>query len=149
VSFPPTLRVREVIALVRAHYRAPAPLEELVERFGLARLAGRQTGGLSSGERRRVALALAFAGRPRAVLLDEPTTGLDVESRRAIWSHVREFSAGGGSVLLTTHSLQEAEALASRIAVIHLGRIVATGTVEDVRGDADRSLEDAFLALTR
>jgi ABC-2 type transport system ATP-binding protein len=149
VSFPPTLRVREVIALVRAHYDAPAPLDELVERFGLTRLAERQAGGLSSGERRRLALALAFAGRPRAVLLDEPTTGLDVESRRAIWSHVREFSAAGGSVLLTTHSLDEAEALASRVAVIHLGRIVATGTVEDLRGHADRSLEDAFLALTR
>jgi ABC-2 type transport system ATP-binding protein len=149
VSFPPTLRVREVIELVRAHYEAPAPLEELVERFGLARLAGRQAGGLSSGERRRLALALAFAGQPRAVLLDEPTTGLDVESRRAIWAHVREFSAGGGSVLLTTHSLEEAQALASRIAVIHLGRVVATGTVDDLRGHAERSLEDAFLALTR
>ena len=61
VSFPPTLRVREVLTLVRAHYDAPAPLDELVERFGLARLAGRQAGGLSSGERRRLALALAFA----------------------------------------------------------------------------------------
>ena len=149
VSFPPTLRVREVIALVRAHYEAPAPLEELVDRFGLARLSGRQAGGLSTGERRRLALALAFAGRPRAVLLDEPTTGLDVESRRAIWSHVLEFSAAGGSVLLTNHSLEEAEALATRIAVIHLGRVVATGSVDDIRGHADRSLEDAFLALTR
>jgi ABC-2 type transport system ATP-binding protein len=149
VSFPPTLRVREVIALVRAHYEAPAPLDELVERFGLAALSRRQAGGLSAGERRRLALALAFAGRPRAVLLDEPTTGLDVESRLAIWSHVREFSAAGGSVLLTTHSLEEAEALASRIAVIHLGRVVAAGSVNDIRGHADRSLEDAFLALTR
>jgi ABC-2 type transport system ATP-binding protein len=149
VSFPPTLRVREVIELVRAHYDEPAPLEELVERFGLGQLERRQGGGLSAGERRRLALALAFAGRPRAVLLDEPTTGLDVESRRAIWAHVREFSAGGGSVLLTTHSLAEAEELASRVAVIHRGRIVAVGTVADVRGAADRSLEDAFLALTR
>ena len=138
-----------MIALVRAHYETPAPLEELVERFGLAGLSSRQAGGLSAGERRRLALALAFSGRPRAVLLDEPTTGLDVESRRAMWSHVREFSAAGGSVLLTTHSLEEAEALASRIAVIHLGRVVAAGTVDDIRGEADRSLEDAFLALTR
>ena len=149
VSFPPTLQVREVITLVRAHYDAPAPLEELVERFGLAALVRRQAGGLSAGERRRLALALAFAGRPRAVLLDEPTTGLDVESRRAIWAHIRDFSAAGGSVLLTTHSLEEAEALASRIAVIHHGRVVAAGTVDDIRGEAERSLEDAFLALTR
>ena len=149
VSFPPTLHVREVIALVRAHHDAPAPLDDLIDRFGLARLSRRQAGGLSAGERRRLALALAFAGRPRAVLLDEPTTGLDVEARRAIWAHVRQFSAAGGSVLLTTHSLEEAEALAARIVVIHLGRVVATGTVDDIRGAADRSLEDAFLALTR
>ena len=149
VSFPPTLRVLELVDLVRAHYEHPLPAAELLERFGLDELAGRQAGGLSGGERRRLALALGFAGRPRAVLLDEPTTGLDVESRREAWAHIRAFSAAGGAVLLTTHSLEEAEALASRIAVIHLGRIVAEGTPTEIRGAAPRSLEDAFLALTR
>jgi ABC-2 type transport system ATP-binding protein len=127
-AFPPTLRVRELLGFVAAHYAPPLPRDALVERFGLGALVHRQAGGLSGGERRRVAVALAFAGAPRAVFLDEPTTGFDLEARHALWQAVREHAGGGGSVLLTTHYLAEAQALAHRVVVLHGGRVVATGT---------------------
>jgi ABC-2 type transport system ATP-binding protein len=128
--FPGTLRVRELATFAAAHFADHEPVGDHLERFGLASLAPRQVGGLSPGERRRLALALAFVGHPRLVVLDEPTTGLDVGSRRTAWDAVRAHSRRGGTVLLTTHSLEEVEALASRIAVLSQGRIVATGTSE-------------------
>jgi ABC-2 type transport system ATP-binding protein len=148
-GFPQTLRVGEVVDLVRAHYRRPAPRSELVERFGLGPIVRRQTGGLSGGERRKLAVALAFAGRPRAVFLDEPTAGLDVEARRATWREVAAFAAEGGTVVLTTHHLDEAEALAGRIVLLAGGRVVAEGSGSDLvtRAAAD-GLEDAFVELT-
>jgi ABC-2 type transport system ATP-binding protein len=133
VAFPLTLRVGELVDLVRAHYRAPAARDDLLERFGLRALTTRQAGGLSGGQRRRLAVALAFAGRPRLLFLDEPTAGLDVESRRSVWESVRAHVREGGTVLLTTHHLEEAEALATRIVVINRGRIVAGGTVSEIR----------------
>jgi ABC-2 type transport system ATP-binding protein len=94
----------------------------------------RQTGGLSGGQKRRVAVALAFAGRPRIVFLDEPTTGLDVQARRALWDGIRSFHADGGTVVLTSHYLEEIEALARRVVVIGGGRILADDAVAAVRG---------------
>jgi len=135
-SFPHTLRVREVIDLVRRHYPRPAETRELLELTGLARLADRQTGALSGGERRRLAVALAFAGRPELVFLDEASTGLDVESRHLLWAAVRRYAAGGGTILLTTHYLEEAEALASRVAVIANGALVADGPTHEIRARA-------------
>jgi ABC-2 type transport system ATP-binding protein len=133
VSYPGVLKVREVVKLVQAHYPAPAPLAEVLEGFGLDDLASRQIGGLSGGQRRRLGVALAFAGRPSLVLLDEPTTGLDVVAQRAVWNEVRAFVARGGTVLLTTHYLAEAEALASRVVVLNRGKVVADDTVDAVR----------------
>jgi ABC-2 type transport system ATP-binding protein len=133
-SFPHTLRVREVIDLVRHHYPRPAETRELLELAGLTALANRQTGGMSGGERRRLAVALAFAGRPDLVFLDEPSTGLDVESRHLLWTAIRRYAAGGGTILLTTHYLEEAEALASRIAVIANGALIADGPIQEIRG---------------
>ena len=132
-AFPPNLRVREVIDFVRAHYEAPGATGDAIEGFGLAGVAERRTGGLSGGERRRLAVALAFVGRPVLMFLDEPTVGLDVMSRREIWRQARAYVAGGGTLLLTTHYLEEAEALASRIVLIDRGRIRFSGGVEDVR----------------
>ena len=132
-AFPPNLRVREVIDFVRAHYEAPGATGDAIEGFGLAGVAERRTGGLSGGERRRLAVALAFVGRPALMFLDEPTVGLDVMSRREIWRQARAYVAGGGTLLLTTHYLEEAEALASRIVLIDRGRIRFSGGVEDVR----------------
>jgi ABC-2 type transport system ATP-binding protein len=148
-GFPQTLRVREVVDLVRAHFARPASRSELLDRFRLTEIAHRQTGGLSGGERRRLAVALAFAGDPRAVFLDEPTTGLDVESRRAVWTHVGAYAARGGTVLLTTHYLEEAERLASRIVLLAHGRIAAAGTASALAAKASAAgFEDAFLTLT-
>ena len=97
-------------------------------------VAGRRAGGLSGGQTRRLAVALAFAGQPRLVVLDEPTTGLDVEARRGLWEVLRAFVADGGTVLLTTHYLEEAQALASRVVVIAGGQVIAQGGVEDITG---------------
>ena len=135
-GFPPTLRVPEIVDLVRAHFATPVPTAELLARFGLTDCRRRQAGGLSGGERRRLSVALAFAGRPLAVFLDEPTTGLDVEARRSLWQELQTYAATGGTVLLTTHYLEEAEALADRLAVLAGGRIVAEGTPATLGGRA-------------
>ena len=132
-AFPLTLRVREIVDLVRAHYPRPLPGQALLDRFGLAELAERQAGGLSVGERRRLAVTLAFAGAPDLIVLDEATTGLDVESRYATWKAILDYARTGGTVLLTTHYLEEAEALASRIVVLDRGRVVSEGTVGEIR----------------
>jgi len=148
-GFPPTLRVREIVDLVRAHFPCPAPTDELIERFRLETIARRQAGGLSGGERRRLSVALAFAGDPAAIFLDEPTAGLDVESRRSVWSEIDRYSADGGTVLLTTHYLEEAERLAARIVLLARGRVVAEGSPTELTSQARASgLEGAFLALT-
>jgi ABC-2 type transport system ATP-binding protein len=131
--FPQTLRVTEVVQFVRGHYPHPAALAEVLERFGLATLARRQTGGLSGGERRRLAVALAFAGGAPLAVLDEPTAGLDVDARRGVWDAIRAQARRGGAVLFTTHHLDEAEALASRVVVIERGQIVADGSVAAIK----------------
>jgi ABC-2 type transport system ATP-binding protein len=135
-SYPVTLRVRELIDLVRAHYPCPLARTEALGRFGLDELANRQVGGLSGGERRRLAVALAFAGRPRLVLLDEPTAGLDLLARHAVWDAVRAHAEAGGTTLLTTHYLEEAEALATRVVLIDGGEIVTDGTVASIKAAA-------------
>lgn len=132
VGMPAQLRVIEVVDLVRAHFRDPWPAPDLLQMFDLAQIASRQIGGLSGGQLRRLAVALAFVGKPRAMFLDEPTTGLDVEARRRVWSLLADFVRDGGTVLLTTHYLEEAEALASRVVIIDRGRSVAQGTVAEI-----------------
>ncbi|MEE6261186.1 ABC transporter ATP-binding protein [Plantactinospora sonchi] len=132
-GLPPTLRVGEVVDFVAAHYPDAVPRAELLGRFGLDDLVRRQTGGLSGGQRRRLAVALAFVGRPRLVFLDEPTTGLDVTARRELWDGIRHFHAEGGTVLLSSHYLEEIEALAQRVVVLGQGRVLADDTVGAVR----------------
>jgi ABC-2 type transport system ATP-binding protein len=137
MDFPPTLRGHEILELARAHAPDQPPLGALVDAFGLVDVIGPQNGALSGGQRRRLALALAFANAPELVLLDEPTTGLDVESRRGAWEAIRAFD---GTVLLTTHHLEEAHALADRTIVLAGGAVVVDGHVES---------EDELLCLTR
>ncbi|MEU5562790.1 ABC transporter ATP-binding protein [Micromonospora musae] len=132
-GLPGTLRVGEVVDFVAAHYPDPVPRGELLDRFGLTDQVRRQTGGLSGGQRRRLAVALAFVGGPRLVLLDEPTTGLDVEARRTLWDAIRAFHADGGTVLLSSHYLEEVEALAERVVVIGHGRVLADDSVDAIR----------------
>jgi ABC-2 type transport system ATP-binding protein len=132
-GLPPTLRVHEVVDFVAGHFDRPVPTAELLEQFGLGGLGRRQTGGLSGGQKRRLGVAVAFVGRPDLVLLDEPTTGLDVEARHALWDAVRRYHQGGGTVVLTSHYLEEVEALAERVVVMDQGRVRADGTLAEVR----------------
>ena len=138
-SFPPTLRVEEVVRLVATHFRDPLDADELLERFGLLHLRRRQAGGLSAGEGRRLAVALAFVGRPQLVVLDEPTGSLDVAARRQVWSEIRAYLAAGGTMLITSHHLEEVEALAGRAVVLAAGRVVAEGTVTSIQELAGRT----------
>jgi ABC-2 type transport system ATP-binding protein len=131
--YPASLSVRELIDFVRAHYPAPSPTEPLLKDFGLDGVADRLARTLSGGLGRRLTLCLAFAGAPDAVVLDEPTAGLDVDFRRRLGALVKGFAARGGVVLMTTHQLPEAEEIASRILVLKAGTIVAEGTPDAVR----------------
>ncbi|MEV4807121.1 ABC transporter ATP-binding protein [Nonomuraea sp. NPDC049421] len=133
-GLPESLRVGEIVSFVAAHFPDSVGTTELLGRFGLDDLAKRQVGGLSGGQRRRLGVALAFVGRPRLVFLDEPTTGLDVEGRRALWDGIRAFHEDGGTVLLTSHYLEEIEALAERVVVVGEGRVLADDTMRAVRG---------------
>jgi ABC-2 type transport system ATP-binding protein len=103
---------------------------------------------LSGGQKQRLALALAFAGNPQVLLLDEPTTGLDPQNRREVQDHIRGLKADGRAVLLSTHDMDEAARLCDRVAVIARGQIVATGAPHDLIADSGASLEDVILRLT-
>lgn len=124
-GLPPTLRVREVIDFVAGHFPNPMSTGEVMDMFGLTDLALRQTGSLSGGQKRRLAVALSIVGRPSVVLLDEPTTGLDIDARRVLWDAVQAYHAGGATVVVTSHYLEEIEALAQRVVVVDRGTILA------------------------
>lgn len=132
-ALPDTLRVGELLRLVRGYYPNPRPLAELAELTGIARQLAVPYGKLSGGQQRRVQFALAICGNPQLLFLDEPTTGLDIEARESLWAVVRELTGRGCAILLTTHYLEEAEALAQHIAVLVRGRIVSEGTVDEIR----------------
>ena len=131
-ALPESLKVREVIDFVGAHFERRVPTAELAEEFGLAELLKRQTGSLSGGQKRRVSVALAFVGNPRLVLLDEPTTGLDVDARRTLWQALRRQHERGVTVVLTSHYLEEIEALAERVVVLGEGRVLADDSLDSV-----------------
>jgi ABC-2 type transport system ATP-binding protein len=130
---PETLRVREHIDLFSSYYPKPMPLAEVLAAAGLEKLCDRQFGDLSGGQRQRTLFALAICGNPDLLFLDEPTVGLDVEARRALWEEIRRLVERGKTVLLTTHYLEEADALADRIAVINQGQIIAEGTPAEIK----------------
>lgn len=132
-GIPERLEVRELLALVRSYYPQPRSVADCVALAGLDGLLERRYGRLSGGQQRRVQFALAICGRPRLLCLDEPTTGLDIEARQGLWQAIRELVADGSAVLLTTHYLEEAEALSDRVAVIDRGRRVAEGSVAQIR----------------
>ena len=130
---PETLKVREHIDLFSSYYTNPLPLGDVLAAAGLDKLSDRKFGDLSGGQRQRTLFALAICGNPDLLFLDEPTVGLDVEARRALWEEIRRLVARGKTVLLTTHSLEEADALADRIAVINQGEIIAEGTPAEIK----------------
>jgi len=132
-GLPDTALVGEIIDFVASHFPTPIARAELLERFQLGDLVRRQAGGLSGGQKRRLAVAMAFVGQPDLVFLDEPTAGLDVEGRRTLWDGIREFHRRGAAVVLTSHYLEEIEQLAERVIIIHQGRCVADDRVETLR----------------
>ncbi|HEX3966466.1 MAG TPA: ABC transporter ATP-binding protein [Edaphobacter sp.] len=128
-----TLRVREHLDLFRSYYPNPLSVAEILRIAQLQGVEDRFFGQLSGGQKQRVLFALAICGNPDLIFLDEPTVGLDIESRRALWQQVRNFSAQGKTVLLTTHYLEEADALAHRIIVINKGRLISEGTPAEIK----------------
>ena len=130
---PETLTVAEHLALFRAYYSRPPPTARLLEMAGLQELRDRRFGKLSGGQKQRVMFALALAGDPELVFLDEPTAGLDLDGRRRLWDEIRGLKAAGRTAVLTTHYLEEADALADRIVVIHHGRLIAEGSPEEIK----------------
>jgi ABC-2 type transport system ATP-binding protein len=130
---PETLRVREHIDLFSTYYPKPMSATEILAAAGLEKLSDRKFGELSGGQRQRVLFALAICGDPDLLFLDEPTVGLDVEARRLLWDEIRQLVSRGKTVLLTTHYLQEADALADRVAVINQGEIIAQGTPAEIK----------------
>lgn len=127
-AVPQTLRAAELVELFSSYYPDPLPLTETLRIAGLEGLENRPFGQLSGGQRQRVLFALSICGDPELLYLDEPTTGLDVEARRGLWQQIRSFVERGRSVVLTTHYLEEADALADRIVLLNEGRSIAEGS---------------------
>lgn len=131
--------------------------DDLLKRFGLGQAAKRRVSSYSGGMRRRLDVAMSFIGEPQVIFLDEPTTGLDPEARIEVWKTVKELAEGGTTVFLTTQYLEEAEQLADRIAILHEGRIIANGTLADLKKlfppakaeyvEKQPTLEEIFLAI--
>jgi ABC-2 type transport system ATP-binding protein len=138
VALPGVLRARELIEQAAAYYPTPYDVDSVIQRLRLGELARRPYGKLSGGQKRQVQFALAICGRPELLFLDEPTVGMDVQAREALWKVIRELLHEGCSIVLTTHYLEEAEALADRVAVMARGRLVTSGTVEEIRAHVSR-----------
>ncbi|MFS0696008.1 ABC transporter ATP-binding protein [Streptomyces nitrosporeus] len=134
-GFPSDLTVTETLRMWAGCTSGARPAGEALDLVGLGARARTRVKQLSGGERRRLDLALALLGRPEVLFLDEPTTGLDAEGRRDTWRLVRQLREDGTTVLLTTHYLEEAESLADRLAIMHQGRIVTSGTIADVTAE--------------
>src|SRR5947208_2045843 len=126
------LQVRETLTLFRSFYRRGLEPDEVIRRVSLEEKARAQVGNLSGGQRQRLAVACALVGDPDLLLLDEPTTGLDPQSRRQLWDLVRDLRAQGRTVLLTTHYMEEAERLCDRVAVVDHGRVIALGSPREL-----------------
>ena len=148
VGLTPELRVRELIDLTASYYPNPLATAQVLELTRLGPLADRPYAKLSAGQKRQVQFALAVCGRPQLLFLDEPTVGLDIEARETMWRTIRTMIAEGCSIVLTTHYLEEAEALADRVAVLAGGRLVACGTVDEIRSVVSRKQITCTTALT-
>lgn len=124
-AIPQALTVLEAVQLFASFYPAPLELNQALKLADLESVASRRAGVLSGGQKRRLAFALAIVGNPEILLIDEPTTGMDAQSRLAFWSAIEDLKQSGRTILLTTHYLEEAEALCGRIAMLKLGHVVA------------------------
>lgn len=140
-GFAGDLTVRETVDLWAALTTSPRPTDEALDRLGLADRAGTRVVQLSGGQRRRLDLILATLNQPEVLFLDEPSAGLDPESRESAWRFVTDLKASGTTVVLTTHYLEEAEALAEHVAIMHEGRIATEGSLAAVVGTAPAAIE--------
>jgi ABC-2 type transport system ATP-binding protein len=140
----PELTPREAVEQYAGYYASPRGVDETVRLVGLAEKADTRTARLSGGQQRRLDVALALIGDPELLFLDEPTTGFDPSARRQAWDVIADLSRLGKTVFLTTHYMDEAQALADRVAIISAGRIVASGHPEDLGGDRDQRTEISF-----
>ncbi|MGH7667231.1 MAG: ABC transporter ATP-binding protein [Candidatus Dormibacteria bacterium] len=136
----PTLKVRESVRLFASFFVDPMAPEALLEEVGLTQRAGARFRQLSGGERQRLSLALALVGRPRVLFLDEPTAGMDPRARLLTWEIVEQARRGGATVVLTTHSMEEAERLADRVAILNHGQLVAFDSPRRLRAGTDADL---------
>lgn len=138
VTLASELKVRELIDLTTSYYPAPMTPEVAMQVTRTTEFAERTYAKLSGGQKRQVQFAMAICGRPRLLFLDEPTVGLDVKAREVMWATIRELVRGGCSIVLTTHYLEEAESLADRVVVVAKGKVIASGTVNDMRSLVSR-----------
>ena len=154
------LTVRETLQLFRSFYKAGREVADVIRLVQLDEKANARVGSLSGGQKQRLAIACALAGNPELLFLDEPTTGLDPQSRRQLWTLIEEFRAAGRTILLTTHYMDEAEKLCDRVAIVDHGHIIALGSphelIESIGATipapppraSSATLEDVFVALT-
>ncbi len=150
------LTVEEMLRLFRSFYRRGRPIGELLQIVELESKRGSRVGALSGGQKQRLSLACALAGNPDLLFLDEPTTGLDPQSRRQLWEVLERYRAGGGTILLTTHYMDEAQTLCDRVAVVDHGKLIALDTPKALIAALaapkvvvhQGTLEDVFMSLT-
>lgn len=135
VSVIDNLKVRETIDLFRSFYADPMPLEQLLRISGLEGEKDKMASALSGGQQRRLGFAMAAAGDPDILFLDEPTVGMDVTSRQLFWDTVKAMATRGRTIILTTHYLEEADNVADRVVVIHRGRLIADGTPSQIKAE--------------
>jgi ABC-type multidrug transport system ATPase subunit/peptidoglycan/LPS O-acetylase OafA/YrhL len=148
VALEPLLSVRELVELAASYYPRPLSVQETLELTGTTGLAGQRYAKLSAGQKRQAQFAMAVVGQPKLLFLDEPTVGLDVQAREHMWRAIRRLIAGGCSVVLTTHYLEEAEALADRVVVLAKGRVIASGSITEIRSIVSRTHISCTGALT-
>jgi ABC-2 type transport system ATP-binding protein len=155
-QLPEKLSVGEILEVFRSFYREGSTVDELVRIVGLESKRDSWVSKLSGGQKQRLSIACALAGDPDLLFLDEPTTGLDPQSRRQLWGILEQFKSGGGTVLLTTHYMDEAEALCDRVAIVDHGRVISVGTPKELIATLaapkvvvrEGTLEDVLMALT-
>ena len=155
-QLPDKLTVEETLRLFRSFYHRGRTIDALLQIVELEAKRSSRVGKLSGGQKQRLSLGCALAGNPDLLFLDEPTTGLDPQSRRQLWETLRKFRGEGGSIMLTTHYMDEAESLCDRVAIVDQGRVIAVGTPAELIGALAApqmvvrhgTLEDVFMSLT-
>lgn len=139
LSFPASLKTHEILKFVQSHYQSDyrEDLENLKVRFDLGEFWNQETGGLSGGQKRRLAVACAFANKPDLVILDEPTTGLDLESKIKLWSELIRFKENGGAILLCSHDLLEVQKVADQVILLQKGKSLFQGSIAEILSSID------------